>query len=254
MKHTSRLFGEFTYTEDEIVTFPSGLLGFPDFKKFVIKSNPETEPINWLLSVEDKGPELAIIDPAAVNEQYAVHDAVLSDRLLDALRCQNTSELRAFAIVTLPENVRHMSMNLRTPIFINPRSGRGIEYPKPGIEKKPVRCYIYRDLICSRPEDELGTLIMLRKEHETVDIGDEITVHILDFCNGGVRLGITAPKRLSVSRGDGKVTPLMETRRANERMNLKNLKSIMQMHRVMQDSDGQLEAMASEVDVMSAVG
>lgn len=255
MKHTSRLFGEFTYTKDQIITFPNGLLGFSDFKEYVLKSNPDTEPIKWLLSVEDGGPELALIDPDIINSQYSVQNVVLDERSLQKLRCENPDMLKRFAIITLPDNIRHMSINLRTPVFINPHSMRGLEMPKPGLEGKPVRCYIYRDLIRSRPEDELGMLIVTRKENETVDIGDEITVQILKFENGGVKLGITAPKRLSVKRGEGKVTPLLETKRANEAMNLRQLKGIMHMYRVMQDPDGQLEAAAlersAELDVVA---
>ena len=134
--------------------------------------------------------------------------------------------------------IKQMSMNLRTPVFIDPKSHRGLEYPKPGLDRKPVRCLIYRDLIASRPEDKQGLLVMTRKENETVDIGDEITVHVMEFVNGGVKLGISAPKHISVSRGDGKVTPLCETKRANERMDIKRLEGIMHMHHVMMDPDG----------------
>ena len=240
MKHTSRLFGEFTYNENQIITFPAGLLGFPEYRHYVLKANKNTAPICWLLSVEDGGPELALIDPSIVSAEYSLSDVQLDDRLMDKLHCQNPDELMRYAIVTLPENLKQMSMNLRTPIFIDTKSMRGLEYPKPGIEKKPVRCLIYRDLIASRPEDRQGLLVMMRKENETVDIGDEITVHVMEFANGGVRLGISAPKHIKVSRGDGKVTPLCETKRANERMDVKRLEGVMKMHRVMQEGGDSL--------------
>lgn len=67
--------------------------------------------------------------------------------------------------------------------------------------------------IASRPEDKQGLLVITRKENETIDIGDEITVQGMELANGGVKLGISAPKHVHVSRGDGKVTPLCETKR-----------------------------------------
>lgn len=242
MTHNSRLFGEFTYNPGEVITFTSGLLGFKECKDFVLKSSAETNPIIWLLSVEEGGPELALIDPKLVREKYSLDNVVLDEGLLEKLRCETPSSVLRLAIVTLPDNIRHMSMNLRTPVFIDRKSRRGIEYPKPGLEKRPVRCNIYGELIGSPPAEDVGTLVMLRKENETVNIGDDITIHIMDFVNGGVRLGITAPKRLRVSRGDSKATPLLETKRANEHMNLKYLTEIMRMYRVMKESQDELEA------------
>ena len=69
MKHISRLFGGFTYEEDQIITFPAGLLGFPEYRHYVLKANKNTAPICWLLSVEDGGPELALIDPSIVSAE-----------------------------------------------------------------------------------------------------------------------------------------------------------------------------------------
>lgn len=249
MKHTSRLFGEFEYEPSQVITFPSGLLGFRDYREYVLKSHRETDPVKWLLSVEDGGPELAIVDPAQVNDDPALERIELSGELLAKLHCDTTSKLMHFAIVTVPDNIRHMSMNLRSPIFINPETMRGIEYPKPGIQGLPVRCYIYRDLIRSRSQDELGTLVMTRKVNETVEIGDEIVVQVLALQNGGVKLGITAPKRMNVSRGNGLATPLMETKRANERMNLRQLKEVMRLHRVMREAPEDLEATLEDVTI-----
>ena len=50
-----------------------------------------------------------------------------------------------------------------------------------------------------------------------------------------------APKHISVSRGDGKVTPLCETKRANERMDVRRLEGLMGMHRVMSASNHSAE-------------
>ena len=241
MKHTSRRFGEFTYEEDQIITFPSGLLGFPDFKHFVLKASKDTAPILWLLSVDDGGPELALIDPEDVSKDYTLADVPIDDRILDnVLHAEDEEELLRLAVVTLPENIKQMSMNLRTPILIDRKTHRGVQYPPRDLNKKPVRCLIYRDLISSRPEDHLGMLVMLRKKNETLDIGDEIPVHVLDFDSGGVRLAVTAPKTLRVSRGRSKVTPKCETKRADETMDVGRLKGLMKMHQVMQEGGDSL--------------
>ena len=256
MKHTSRRFGEFTYEENQIITFPSGLLGFPNFKRFVLKSSKDTAPMLWLLSVDDGGPELALIDPEDVSKEYTLADVPIDDRVLDrVLHAEDTDELLRLAVVTLPENIKQMSMNLRTPILIDRKTHRGVQYPPRELNKKPVRCMIYRDLISSRPEDHLGMLVMLRKKNETLEIGDEITVHVLDFDSGGVRLAVTAPKNLRVSRGRGKVTPKCETKRADETMDVSRLKGLMKMHRVMQAGGERLpETLESATEDKQIIG
>lgn len=237
MKHTSRLFGEFTYEENEIIEFPEGLLGFQDSHCFVLRSDRSNPPIHWLLSVEPNGPELALIDPAKVSRNYALGAVSLRKGILNALQCKDPKQLLRFAVVTVPESVKQISMNLRTPIFINPKSRRGLQYPEPGIDKKPVRCLIYRDLIASREEDKPGTVVVLRRENETINIGDEITIHVMEFADGGVRLGINAPKHVRISRDDMKLTPGNEMKRASETMSLERLHGLMSMHNVVTNPD-----------------
>lgn len=202
--------------------------------------------IIWLLSVEEDGPELALIKPQDVSPQYDLGQIPLDGHLQATLRVRPGAQLETFAIVTLPENLKQMSMNLRTPVLINPQQQRGLELPQPGLAKRPVRCLIYRELIASRPEDKPGMLVVKRKENETIEIGDEITVQVMEFADGGVRLGITAPRSMPVSRGESLVTPRCETRRADESMNIKRLEGIMKMHRVMQSSGSELAESATE--------
>lgn len=251
MTHTSRLFGEFTYEEDQVITFPGGLLGFPDYRHYVLKGNPNTAPSCWLLSVDEGGPEVALIDPEMVDKDYSLRNLKLDNRELKRLQCEHPEELLRYSIVTLPENIKKISMNLRAPVFIDPITKRGIQWQAPGYEKRPVRCFIYHDLISSRPEDRQGMLIMLRKENETIEIGDEISIQVLEFANGGVRLAVNAPKNVSVTRGKEKVTSKCETRRADKTMNVNRLEGIMRMHQIMQSDEESLSATAdlnSEID------
>lgn len=44
-------------------------------------------------------------------------------------------------------------------------------------------------------------LVLSRKPKETIQIGDNITVTILNFKGGAVRIGIDAPKEVKIKRG-----------------------------------------------------
>lgn len=236
MNHKSRNFGDFTYAPEQVVTFENGLLGFEGDTRYVLTRTASTDPLRWLISVEESGPELAVMDPSVLVPSYTVDQLPVDSQMLTALGAESTADLKLYAVVTLPANVHHMSMNLRTPILINPSTGLGLQYPAPGIKKQPVRRAIYRDLIHSKSIDKPSMVVTLRKLNETIEIGDEITVQILEFADGGVRLGICAPKRIHISRGTHPAIPREENLRANEHMDLAVLKGIMGVYNASRDA------------------
>lgn len=53
MKINSAKLGEIDYSEDDIITLSSPLLGFPDLQDFLIISDDNSYPFLWFQSVED---------------------------------------------------------------------------------------------------------------------------------------------------------------------------------------------------------
>lgn len=45
-------------------------------------------------------------------------------------------------------------------------------------------------------------LVLSRKKEESIRIGDEITIKVISVKGGGVRLGIDAPKDISIMRSE----------------------------------------------------
>lgn len=45
-------------------------------------------------------------------------------------------------------------------------------------------------------------LILTRKVHETIKIGDDVEVTFLGFHGNQIRLGVSAPKAIAVHRGE----------------------------------------------------
>lgn len=43
-------------------------------------------------------------------------------------------------------------------------------------------------------------LVLCRKKHESIKIGDDIEITVVDILHGRVRLGVTAPKNVPVHR------------------------------------------------------
>lgn len=45
-------------------------------------------------------------------------------------------------------------------------------------------------------------LVLSRRLHESIRIGKDITITVVDICGGTVRLGITAPRDVGITRGE----------------------------------------------------
>ncbi|PCJ19055.1 MAG: flagellar assembly protein FliW [Candidatus Cloacimonadota bacterium] len=117
MKFNTTRFGEIDIPQQDIITFPNGILGFSDSLRYVILNDPATDPLRWLQSIEK--PELAfvIIDPIKFRPEYALD---LSDNDVSSLQLENPDEAMIYSIVVIPkENPQKMTANLQGPLVIN---------------------------------------------------------------------------------------------------------------------------------------
>lgn len=79
----TKAFGEVEITEDKIITFPGGIIGFPDLKRFTLLHDEEkgvSAGIRWLQSLEEPGFAMTVMDPLVVKEDYnpEIDDELLS--------------------------------------------------------------------------------------------------------------------------------------------------------------------------------
>ena len=66
---TSR-FGEIEVEENQIITFPSGLVGFSEDRKFVIREDNVAAPFLWLQSFDNNGLAFVMIEPHVSDANY----------------------------------------------------------------------------------------------------------------------------------------------------------------------------------------
>ena len=118
MKLTTRLFGEVDIDDSLIITFPKGIIGFPDMQKFAIIYDKDqgTGSIQWLQSLDEPAFAMPVMDPLFVKDNYnpEIEDDVLED--CKPLEADNTLVL---VTVTVPHEIEKMTVNLRGPIVIN---------------------------------------------------------------------------------------------------------------------------------------
>lgn len=121
MKHKTKL-GILEIEEEEIIEFKNGLPGFEDLRKFSLISRADTEPIKWLISLEDEKTALPVIDPWLIVENYSLN---LDDETVEKLGNPQAGRILILAVIDLhPENV---SVNLAAPIIINLDKATGIQ-------------------------------------------------------------------------------------------------------------------------------
>lgn len=127
MKIQTKYFGEIDLTEEKIITLDKGLMGFDEFKQYTILYDCEKEGgtnISWFQSVDEPSLALPVINPLIVKDDY---NPVVEDELLEALGDINEENLVILITMTVPENIKEMSVNLKAPIIINADTRKGAQ-------------------------------------------------------------------------------------------------------------------------------
>lgn len=115
----TRLFGEIDIEDDKIITFPNGLVGFPDMKKFTIiydEDKPGKNGIIWFQSLDEPQFAMPVMEPNAVVPDY---NPTVNDELLAPLGKLTEDNLYVLVSVTVPKDITKMTVNLKGPIVIN---------------------------------------------------------------------------------------------------------------------------------------
>ena len=118
MKIKTKVFGEVEIADDKIIHFPSGIVGFPELTEFTLLHDEEkgAGSIHWLQSVQEPGFAMPVMDPLLVCPDY---NPEVDDELLKPLGGLDPEEILVLVTVTVPSDLKKMSVNLRGPIIIN---------------------------------------------------------------------------------------------------------------------------------------
>ena len=100
--------------KENVISMPGGLLGFEQFKKYVLLASPEEEPLMWLQMLDNPSQGFVVVPPVAVVPDYAP-DIAQAD--VDALGIKSPDEAIILAIVTVRNG--ETTVNLKGPIVVN---------------------------------------------------------------------------------------------------------------------------------------
>ena len=116
-------FGEMELEENRVIYFPEGLLGFLEYKKYVILEHKPDSPFCWLQSVELPSLAFVMINPFMVKNDYLEKLSPDEKRFFSK---ENGDETIVFTIVTIPPGkVEEMTVNLLGPLVIDVKTRTG---------------------------------------------------------------------------------------------------------------------------------
>ena len=115
-------FGPVPFAPENRVEFPTGLVGVPQLKRFVLIRDPKVANLTWLQSTRDPAWAMALMPPRLIVLGYQARAS------LDQLRpIQATESRNVDVFVTLNRTVQHVTANLQAPILINRRNNLGVQ-------------------------------------------------------------------------------------------------------------------------------
>lgn len=116
MEILHRHLGVVSYTADDVITFPLGLLGFLKFKKYLFLQPQEYLPFQWMVSIENPEVAFVLMNPSTCCADYNPN---ITRRDLNELSAENPQSLEMYSIVTMNLDARLATVNLSGPILVN---------------------------------------------------------------------------------------------------------------------------------------
>jgi flagellar assembly factor FliW len=119
----STVLGRVTMSADHVITFPSGLPGFPAERRFVLVNGHLKPPFYCLQSVDNPALAFVVTDPAVLVPEYRPKNGTST---LQELGASSTEDMQVLVTLTIPPGrPQEMTANLMSPLLINPEQGLG---------------------------------------------------------------------------------------------------------------------------------
>jgi flagellar assembly factor FliW len=117
-------FGDLDVPEEEIVVFPAGLVGMPQWREFVLLRTADSGPFEWMQSLEEPAIAFLVADPAPFFPDYRVPVRAAD---LAAIGLEDPAQGVVRVILTLAERAEETTANLKGPVVIHPKTRRAVQ-------------------------------------------------------------------------------------------------------------------------------
>lgn len=147
----TRIFGEVTISDDRLIHFPKGIVGFPELTDFALihdSEQGEQGGIRWMQSVQEPNFAMPVVDPLTIDENY---NPEVNDDLLATIG--GMKDVLVLVTITVPSDLTKMSVNLKAPIIINVEDKKACQLILE--QDYPVKFAIY-DILQARKNGKAG--------------------------------------------------------------------------------------------------
>lgn len=110
-------FGAMEVDEASIITFTQPIIGFQEFRRFVLMDGPPESNLLWLQSTDAGDLAFILMDPRHVVPDYAIK---LGAHELTELAAASVDDLNVYTLVVVPQDKTQIRTNLKAPVLINP--------------------------------------------------------------------------------------------------------------------------------------
>jgi flagellar assembly factor FliW len=107
-------FGVISIAEDRVITFPRGLLGFPEARRFCLLEPGDDACFFWLQSLDEPSLAFVVTDPVLFLPEYSV--PIRPEQMVD-LGLERIEDAQVFVIVNKVDT--HLTGNLQGPLVVN---------------------------------------------------------------------------------------------------------------------------------------
>lgn len=138
MEVNTREFGIIQVESDSIYEFPEGIYGFEEDKKFVIFTQQiEGFPFLYMQSLDHMVPCFLVFEPW---ELYPNYQPSISSEDMKHCQAGHIDELIFLVIATVPAKIEELSINIKSPVVLNPKTRKAKQVILQNTEY-PVRYY-----------------------------------------------------------------------------------------------------------------
>jgi flagellar assembly factor FliW len=122
LKIPTTRFGTLEIREDQIIRVPTGIIGFPEQKRYVLLEHQKDSAFLWFQAVDNEALAFVVMNPLLFQPDYAFE---LSSEDRQTLEIQNgQGEIQTLAIINMAprgkdERAMEITANLLGPIVIN---------------------------------------------------------------------------------------------------------------------------------------
>ncbi len=111
-------FGSIEIDDSAILTFTQPIIGFQEFRRFVLLDGTGAGHVKWLQSVDAGDLAFILMDPRSVVPDYNIR--LRADELTE-LAVASVDDLEIYTLVVVPKDPKQVRTNLKAPILINPQ-------------------------------------------------------------------------------------------------------------------------------------